>query len=286
MRIKTAILMVLVLAVLSFSGALAITGREYRVVNCNEYITLRTYPDTKEEEIDRVPLGDTVIALGEAENGFYCVSYRGQRGYVLSRYLFELAKPKVNMVTVTNTERYNVNLFLSNFTEQFFALNAGGAFDIYTAEDQDLVSFGVNHAWFNYKGYLEWGEWGECNIRIHEKHIPDFVHKFFGDYFTPEDMAFAEYKSPYIYWTETGGNITGGFACLKTCDYLGYNRYRVEYDVYACGEDWKMADCAMTVMQARAKYGEAMRKGCAVIYAPSLSERSRFKLESIVEECH
>lgn len=57
------------------------------VVNCNEYITLRSVPLTSGEEFARIPLGASVTYICTAENGFYCVEYKGQRGFALQKYL-------------------------------------------------------------------------------------------------------------------------------------------------------------------------------------------------------
>ncbi len=62
------------------------TGRSLMVVNCNEYITLRTSPYTSAGEITRIPLGAEVDYI-EAKRDFYLVSYNGQIGYALQSYL-------------------------------------------------------------------------------------------------------------------------------------------------------------------------------------------------------
>lgn len=57
------------------------------VVNCKKSITLRNTPNINGKEIIQIPLGAEVDFLGYAENGFYKVSYKGNTGYALSRYL-------------------------------------------------------------------------------------------------------------------------------------------------------------------------------------------------------
>lgn len=56
--------------------------------DCNEYITLRSEPDTGAQAITRIPAGGEFTRLGKAGE-FYLVEYQGERGYVLSSY----AKP-------------------------------------------------------------------------------------------------------------------------------------------------------------------------------------------------
>jgi uncharacterized protein YgiM (DUF1202 family) len=57
------------------------------VVNCKEWITLRESPSTSSASLRQIPLGDSVTFLGNAENGFYHVSYLGTEGYALASYL-------------------------------------------------------------------------------------------------------------------------------------------------------------------------------------------------------
>ena len=58
------------------------------VVNCNEWITLRSYPSTEAASLDRIPLGEWVwIHRGYHNNGFYSAEYNGQHGYVLAAYI-------------------------------------------------------------------------------------------------------------------------------------------------------------------------------------------------------
>ena len=73
---KVFLSMLLILALsLSFfhiASAEDVFGLEYRVDKCREYITLREEPRTSAGEITRVPLGATVTAFTEAENGVIC----------------------------------------------------------------------------------------------------------------------------------------------------------------------------------------------------------------------
>lgn len=62
-------------------------SRAMRVVNCKEYITLRTSPSTKAAEIRKIPLGERVFYIEPASNGFYKVAYMGDTGYALASYM-------------------------------------------------------------------------------------------------------------------------------------------------------------------------------------------------------
>lgn len=58
-----------------------------QVVNCQEWITLRSEPSTSAASLARIPLGAYVTYLGPAGNGFYYIEYNGRRGYGLQQYL-------------------------------------------------------------------------------------------------------------------------------------------------------------------------------------------------------
>ena len=70
------------------------TGNFMYVVNCKQSITLRTQPSTSASEICQIPLYGAVIYHGMAENGFYEVSYLGNRGYALAEYL-DMYEPQI-----------------------------------------------------------------------------------------------------------------------------------------------------------------------------------------------
>ena len=69
-----------------------------RVVNCNEWISLRAYPSTEAERLVKIPLGATVQIyhgqFGEGRNevhspshGFYLTRYEGMSGWCLIEYI-------------------------------------------------------------------------------------------------------------------------------------------------------------------------------------------------------
>ena len=116
---------VLALALLCAPAALAYVGARLKVVKCNEYITLREEPSTSAAALAHIPLGASVDEIHWSENGFWCVAYRGQTGYALSKYLSVVDDYAGKAVDLTAAQRYNVNLFLSNFTEQGFPQRSG-----------------------------------------------------------------------------------------------------------------------------------------------------------------
>ena len=77
------------------------------VVKCNEYITLRTSPSTSAAEIIKIPLGASVGYISDADNGFYKVSYNGQRGYALAAYLSSAPEKALsNSMRVVNCDEW------------------------------------------------------------------------------------------------------------------------------------------------------------------------------------
>ena len=61
-------------------------GARGRVVDCEEWVSLRAAPDTASQSLAHVPLGAQVLAYG-GEGDFYRVEYAGMRGYVHADYL-------------------------------------------------------------------------------------------------------------------------------------------------------------------------------------------------------
>ena len=57
-----------------------------RVINCNNWVTLRANPSTKASSVTRIPLGARVEAY-KYDGQFYECYYNGMHGYVLSKYL-------------------------------------------------------------------------------------------------------------------------------------------------------------------------------------------------------
>ena len=56
------------------------------VVDCREWISLRSYPSTEAPRITTIPLGDWVWISGSAGGGFLRAEYEGMQGYVLAAY--------------------------------------------------------------------------------------------------------------------------------------------------------------------------------------------------------
>ena len=82
-------------AVLLLTATLLIVGGQSNraeaywavVVNCREWISLRSYPSTEAPRLAEIPLGEWIwIYRGYPNNGFYSAEYNGIQGYVLAAY--------------------------------------------------------------------------------------------------------------------------------------------------------------------------------------------------------
>lgn len=59
---------------------------ERTIVNCNEYVTLRSRPSTASAALTRIPLGQSVECYSYNDDFVVC-DYNGLRGYVLLQYI-------------------------------------------------------------------------------------------------------------------------------------------------------------------------------------------------------
>lgn len=57
------------------------------VYNCNEWISLREYPDSSSSTLARVPLGAIVMLKEPKNRNFALVKYKGTTGWALKEYL-------------------------------------------------------------------------------------------------------------------------------------------------------------------------------------------------------
>lgn len=290
---KKVLCLILVL-MLAMGAAMAeqtvLIGDVMEVVKCKEFITLREEPSTKAAELDRVPLGELVRVLGTYDEKFTRVLYGGQAGYVLTEYLGDLPRTAIAYGDVNveegSEEYYNVNLFLSNFTEQYF-MSPAGYFRTDDATDGDLVQFAIEHIWFNRQDDLEWGDWGNgsYNVRLSDESIPAVCEKYFGR--VPENLSplYPDYFGGYYYWTETGGHVPGGFAQMRYIERVGANQYRVTFTVHGVYGDWDESVFAMTSEELYTQHPEYTGSyrpiGSAVFTAKDLSDRSTWKLDWI-----
>lgn len=81
-----------------------------QVVNCDEWVSLRTAPDKKAARAQKVPLGAKLSNCHRISNEFAYVEYNGKSGYILNQYLCKPAAVLVDMyvgdMTVVNCEEW------------------------------------------------------------------------------------------------------------------------------------------------------------------------------------
>lgn len=165
------------LSALAAMPALAETmrlGDSAAVTGVKDNIVLRAMPDTEADELAQIASEESVTYLSPEKDGFARVEYDGMRGYVPAGNLTSQTA-HCAAFSITDEERSNINLFLSNFTEQGMM-----RYDESNSEDEELVRFSVWHIWFNQHGRWESGEWGNNNRRLSDKSIADVAQKYFG----------------------------------------------------------------------------------------------------------
>lgn len=106
-------LLLAVVMLISSMGLTALAGSylgTMRVVNCNEWVTLRSYASTSAGTVCRVPLGATVTGYYYNSEFTECY-YNGYHGYILSKYLTSASyTPSYTPVyTYSSTMGYIVN---------------------------------------------------------------------------------------------------------------------------------------------------------------------------------
>lgn len=105
--IKCVLALALCLCLLPIScSALAEGFSARQVARCDEYVNLREEPDSKSQSLDRVYIGEVVMARRYNSSFSYCC-YNGQYGYIRSEYLTSDIEPwSDGSFYVTNCNEY------------------------------------------------------------------------------------------------------------------------------------------------------------------------------------
>ena len=175
---------------------------------------------------------------------------------LLLALVLSCAVARADGVRLTEKQRYNFNLFLSNFTEQGFCLDPDESFDDSDWDERMLTEFAIEHCWFNRQNRLEWGEYFNYNnVRLPESQIEPVVWKYFGLSIRPShDLEYIDYRNGYYYWEETGGHTSDGFACITGISHWDYDMYYVTFEVFGSGYNWNNDACYYTPEQAERRY--------------------------------
>lgn len=80
-------LILIIAAMLLLGCAQAQTPTQMRIVNCEEWVSLRAEPDSNAQRFAQVPLDATVRGFYQSDGDFSQCEYQGQVGYILNRYL-------------------------------------------------------------------------------------------------------------------------------------------------------------------------------------------------------
>lgn len=81
----------------------------YYVVNCEEWISLRSEPRTSAAVLKEIPYGSPVSYVETAENGFYKIIYNGQTGYGLASYL-STTQPEPRNYAAASSQYYTAKV--------------------------------------------------------------------------------------------------------------------------------------------------------------------------------
>lgn len=84
---KKIFVMVLAACLLLCTAACAEPGAWMKVVNCEEWVSLREKPDAASECLVEVPLGAVVENCSAKTKAFTYAEYQGVSGYIMSQYL-------------------------------------------------------------------------------------------------------------------------------------------------------------------------------------------------------
>lgn len=281
-RLLLALAVLLALTLLAGAVAEFELGDEARVVNCNEYVTLREEASTSASALARVSLGTELVCLSDDGGEFVHVWTDGWQGYVLRRYL-ENVTTYGTAVELTDAQRADMNLFLSNFTETNLSAYCDGVFDMAYADSTVMVEFAADHIWFNQNSKVEWGEYAnENNVRLATEFINPVLQKYFGTTVNDMHAMYLELDGEYLYWQETGGHVPYGFASVTSVEDAGDGFYRVYFDVYGEGEDWSNDVMKLTGSQASALYQRSSKRGFALVTASDLNDRASYRLVRFV----
>lgn len=266
-------------------------GDRAMIANCREFASLRTEPSTSAKRLSKLELDSTVNVLGEATNGFVRVESYGETGYVLSNYL-SIYEGYENYagetMDLTDMQRYNINLFLSNFSEQRMPFyDESDAVNEWWSQDLDsfLLDFAVQHMFFNQADKFEIGDFVMGELRLKMDVLNDVAWKYFKKSPSGFGMAPYSYSGDSYYLNPADQRVNGGFVSANRVDSLGDSRYAVRFNIYDCDCGcWENDACRLTPGEAALKYDRGM-EGMAVIAVDgdgtvgSLDDRSTWRLE-------
>lgn len=138
-------------------------------------------------------------------------------------------------IKITSKLQHELNIYLSNFTEVGLSSFKG------KPDSDELIWFGLIHNYLN--NFSKTFEMKEVEVedrhyneRISKKNINTTVKRFFNT--TVKDSAFEKYDDyydGYVYFEETGGWVSRGFAVADSLKKTKSNTYKVTFTIYDDG---------------------------------------------------
>lgn len=177
---------------------------------------------------------------------------------------------------VNEKERYNINLFLSNFSEQGMTFYSSQRYT-----DAQLVDFAIFHTWYNRQDRIERGQWGADNCRMSDEYVTEITEKYFGKAPASKLPSKIRYADGYYYWQTTGGYMGMGVVSMSHAEDLGHGLVGVYFGCYGEGEAWSADDCHLRPEQAAKRFSDSpVYAGYAVIdmNGGTLEDRSTWTL--------
>lgn len=90
MRRAVSLILVIILMAVTACAEGSYIG-EMLVVNCEDWVSLREYPDSSADRLIKVPLGATVTNCRWESTDYIYAEYNGWSGYIMSQYLMQAA---------------------------------------------------------------------------------------------------------------------------------------------------------------------------------------------------
>lgn len=192
-------------------------------------------------------------------------------------------EPEDNRIVLTDDLQYDVNIFLSNFSESDVESFDG------IPSDKALLYYALSYNLINRNNLFESVEnppkdslyW--TNIRISEKYILETIEKYFAVKKYPGFAAdfYEGYVDGYYYDQFTGGYLCSGFSIVKEVNYIGNNRYELQFDIYddGAGGSEYYGFSLEEIEKDDNEYLCYLGKGTAIIYASDINDRSTYWLD-------
>ena len=184
-------------------------------------------------------------------------------GTVLDEYRSQATPGMTSQILdMENTgTRYDLNLFLSNFTEK----NSVFTFDWETCTDKEMCLFAADHTRLNYPEAVEvvsGSKIRNASGEVCNERIPYDIFAKYPRVFLKKDFDASNVVDPfvidggYVYFPPDGWHVPNGVAFVTSTTEIGENRVLVTFDVYGDGVDYVVTDESYYTCSS----GELMRK--------------------------